>query len=732
MKGKQNLQRAIDTLYTRAQASTEETYTRLVLECFRVNDVDQAKRIQTHMDSHSHQPKDTFIQNRLLHLYAKSGKLSDARNLFDKMPRRDIISWNALLSAYSKTGSVKDLKGLFDQMPHRDSVSYNTLIRGLASNGLHSDAMEVFVKMQREGFEVTDYTIVIVLSLCSQLSNLKCGKQIHGRVVVDGKGGNTILYNALIDMYVKCGELYQGMWLFDHMDNKSIVSWNLMISGHLKGGQSMKCINLFRKMKASGLKSDDVTLSNVIRAYFDNGFIDKASNTFNSISEKDLILWTTMIVGYAQNGKEEEALVLFGKMLKQVKPDTFTLSSVISCCAKLASLCHGQVIHGKAFNLGFHNDLLVSSALINMYCKSGAIGDAWSIFSMMPTRNLVSWNSMICGYAQNGEDSKALSLYEQMLENVKPDAITFVGVLSACVHSGLVEEGQRYFDSISEIHKMTPTSDHYACMINLFGRSRKTAKILDLIKNMPHEPNSLVWSSLLSVSSSKGDLEHAEKAAKHLFRLEPSNAIPYIMLSNMYASCGKWDDVARIRSLMKENNVRKSAAYSWIEIDNTVHRFVSDDRTHPETKLIYEELDRLVKKFQEAGFSPDTKLVLHDVNEDEKFKSICYHSEKLALAFGLIKKPLGGTPIRIMKNIRTCGDCHRFMKETANDLDLACFTSSKETGKLRNMFLCHSDTAHINNLLPRNRISGLNKLFSSYSEKDGASHENKQPGEKGA
>ncbi|KAM7274814.1 hypothetical protein ACFE04_016680 [Oxalis oulophora] len=620
------------------------------------------RRIQTHMDSHSYQPKDTFLQNRLLHLYAESGKLSDARNLFDKMPKRDIISWNALLSACSKTGSVKDLKGLFDQMPHRDSVSYNTVIRGLASNGLHSDAMEVFVKMQREGFEVRDYTFVIVLSLCSQLPNLKCGKQIHGRIVVDGKGGNTILYNALIDMNVKCGELYQGRWFFDRMDNKSIVSWNLMISGYLKGGQSMKCINLFRKMKASGLKPDNV-------------------------------------------------------------------------------------IHGKAFNLGFHNDLLVSNALINMYCKYGAIEDAWSIFSMMPNRNLVSWNSMICGYAQNGQDSKALSLYEQMLENVKPDTITFVGVLSACVHSGLIEEEQRYFDSISEIHKMTPTSDHYACMINLLGRSGKTAKILELMKNMPHEPNSLVWSSLLSVSSSKGDIEHAEKAAKHLFRLEPSNAIPYIMLSNMYASCGKWDDVACIRSLMKENNVRKSAAYSWVEIDNTVHRFVSDDRTHPETKLIYEELDRLVKKFQEAGFSPDTKLVLHDVNEDEKFKSICYHSEKLALAFGLIKKPFGGTPIRIMKNIHTCGDCHRFMKfvsditgrqiilrdsnrETANHLDLACFTSFKETGKIEKHVHVHSNTSHINNLLPGNRISGLNKLFSSYPEKDGPIQENKQPREK--
>ncbi|XVE98109.1 hypothetical protein REPUB_Repub03eG0077000 [Reevesia pubescens] len=247
-------------------------------------------------------------------------------------------------------------------------------------------------------------------------------------------------------------------------------------------------------------------------------------------------------------------------------------------------------------------------------------------------------------------------------ENFKPDSITFLAVLSACNHAGLIEEGRGYFDSISKQHALVPTMDHYSCMINLLGRSGCMREAVDLIKNMLHEPNSLIWSSLLSVCAIKGDIEHGEMAAKCLFELDPLNAGPYIMLSNMYATCGRWEDVASVRSLMKSKNVKKFAAYSWIEIDSEVHKFVAEDRTHSETEMIYEELSRLIKKLLEAGFMPDTKLVLHNVMEEEKFASICYHSEKLALAFGLIKKSHATTPIRIMKNIRVCGDCHTFMK----------------------------------------------------------------------
>ncbi|KAA8523154.1 hypothetical protein F0562_009577 [Nyssa sinensis] len=663
MKAKVKLREAIDLLYSRGCANYE-AYTRLVLECVRYNDVDQAKRLQSHMDLHLYQPANTFLPNRLLHLFTKSGQLLDAQNLFDKMPYRDIFSYNAMLSAYSKLGSVEDLRAFFDKMPCRDSVSYNTMIAGLASNGCLSKALEVFIRMQKEGFEPTEYTHVSALNACSRTLDLKHGKQIHGRIVACNLERNVFVWNALTDLYAKCGEIDQARWLFDRTVNKNVVSWNSMISGYLKNGQPETCIDLFREMQLSGLKPDQVTVSNVLGAFFQNGYIDEARKTFSEVKEKDKICWTTMIVGYTQNGKEEDALMLFAEMLlESVRPDSFTISSVVSSCARLASLYHGQVVHGKALHMGVDGDLLVSSALVDMYSKCGEIKDAWVVFKMMSAKNTVSWNSMIIGYAQNGKDQEALALYEDMLqENLKPDNITFVGVLSACIHAGFTKRGQGYFHSISKLHGITPTLDHYACMINLLGRSGYVDKAVDLIKGMPHEPNCLIWSTLLSVCTMSGDIKHGEIAARRLFELDPLNAGPYIMLSNMYASCGRWKDVASIRSLMKDRKVKKFAAYSWIEIEGMVYKFVSEDRTHPESEKIYQELNRLIKKLQEAGFSPNTNLVLHDVGEVEKFESICYHSEKLALAFGLIRKPHGGAPMRIMKNIRVCGDCHMFMK----------------------------------------------------------------------
>ncbi|RZB95072.1 Pentatricopeptide repeat-containing protein [Glycine soja] len=458
VKVKQKLHQAIDLLYSHGPASFDD-YTRFVLHCARANDFIQAKRLQSHIELNLFQPKDSFIHNQLVHLYAKFGKLSDAQYVFDNMTKRNVYSWNALLSAYAKMGMVENLRVVFDQMPCYYSVSYNTLIACFASNGHSGNALKVLVRMQEDGFQA----------------------------------------NPL-----------------------------------------------------SGLKPDLVTVSNVLNAYFQCGHAYDARNLFSKLPKKDEICWTTMIVGYAQNGREEDAWMLFGDMLcRNVKPDSYTISSMVSSCAKLASLYHGQVVHGKVVVMGIDNNML--------------------IFETMPIQNVITWNAMILGYAQNG---------------------------------------QKYFDSISE-QQMTPTLDHYACMITLLGRSGRIDKAMDLIQGMPHEPNYHIWSTLLFVCA-KGDLKNAELAASLLFELDPHNAGPYIMLSNLYAACGKWKDVAVVRSLMKEKNAKKFAAYSWVEIQT----------------LSYTLWGR--KK------SLDPFLT----------------NEKLALAFALIRKPNGVAPIRIIKNVR--------------------------------------------------------------------------------
>ncbi|QHN95945.1 hypothetical protein HN51_043869 [Arachis hypogaea] len=659
---KQNLRQAIDFLYSRGLA-TSDSYTRHVLHCVRANDFVQAKRLQSHMQLHLFQPKDSFIHNQLLHLFAKCGKLSYARDLFDNMTHRDVYSWNALLSAYAKLGLVEDLCTVFDQMPVRDSVSYNTLIACFATNGHSGKALKILVRMQEDGFQLTQYSYVNALQACSMLLDLKLGKQIHGRVVISGCGDNTFVWNAITGVYAKCGDIHRARWFFDRMTHKNVVSWNLMISGYVKLGNHDECIRLFNKMKLLGLKPDQVTASIVINAYFQCGHVDDARKMFSEIPKKDEICWTTMIVGYAQNGREEDALMLFGDMLRRdVRPDSYTISSVVSSCAKLASLCHGQVVHGKVIVMGVDHSMLVSSALVDMYCKCGVTLDAWNIFGTMHFRNVITWNSMIHGYAQNGQPHEALALYERMLqENIKPDSISFVGVLSACINADMVAKGHEYFNSISE-HGMTPTLDHYACMVTLIGRSSSVDKAVDLIKCMPNEPDYLIWSTLLSICAKKGDIKNAELAAGHLFKLDPHNAGPYIMLSNLYAACGRWEKVGDVRSLMNKNNAKKFAAYSLVEVGIEVHKFVSEDRNHPAVKQIYDELNKLISILQQIGYNPDTNIVLHNVGQEEKFKSISYHSEKLALAFALIRRPNGIAPIRIIKNIRVCNDCHMFMK----------------------------------------------------------------------
>ncbi|XP_057421806.1 pentatricopeptide repeat-containing protein At4g16835, mitochondrial-like [Lotus japonicus] len=643
--------------------SLNDNYTRLVLHCLRTNDCIQAKKLESDMQLHHFKPEDTFIHNQLLHLYAKCGKLSDAQNLFDKMSHRDVNSWNALLSAYAKAGLVEHLYEVFDQMPRRDSVSYNTLITCFAKKRLSGRALRVLVRMQEDGFQLTQHTYVNALQACSQLLDFRLGKQVHGRVVVGNFVKNAFVWNALTDMYAKCGgDIDRARWLFDGMIEKNVVSWNLMISGYVKMGKLDECTQLFDEMQLFGLKPDQITVSNVLKAYIQSGRLDEARDMFSKMPEKDKICWTTMIAGYAQNGREEGALMLFGDMLRaSVRPDSFTISSVVSSCAKLASLCHGQVVHGKLILMGVDADMLVSSALVDMYCKCGVTLDAWDIFETMPVRNLITWNAMILGYAQNGQAQEALALYERMLQdNLKPDNISFVGILSACKNADMVKEGQKYFDSITE-RGMTPTLDHYACMVTLLGRSGSVDKAVDLIKGMPHKPDYLIWSALLSVCG-KDDMKIAELAASHLFRLDPQNAGPYIMLSNLYAACGMWKEKADVRSLMKNKCAKKFAAYSWVEVENEVHRFVSEDRTHPEVERIYDELNRLISKLRRIGYNPDTSHVLHNVGEEEKFRSISCHSEKLAVAYALIRKPNGVAPIRIMKNIRICNDCHAFMK----------------------------------------------------------------------
>jgi pentatricopeptide repeat protein len=297
-----------------------------------------------------------------------------------------------------------------------------------------------------------------------------------------------------------------------------------------------------------------------------------------------------------------------------------------------------------------------------MYAKCGRIGVARQVFDKMSSRDVGSWNAMILGYGIHGQGEDAVALFSQMQQTgTKPDHITFTAVLTACSHAGLVDQGWQYFECMKSDYGLVPKLEHYACLVDLLGRAGHLDEAHDIIKKMPLEPQSNVWGALLGACRIHGNIELGEQAAKHLFKLEPNNAGYYVLLSNIYAEAGRWEEVAKLRTMMKEREVKKQPGCSFIEVNREVQSFLVRDKTHPQSEKIYATLENVYGQMKKAGYVPNTNLVLHDVEEEMKEDILCSHSEKLAISFGIINTS-PGTPIRIMKNLRVCRDCHNATK----------------------------------------------------------------------
>ncbi|KAH9314913.1 hypothetical protein KI387_023540, partial [Taxus chinensis] len=357
---------------------------------------------------------------------------------------------------------------------------------------------------------------------------------------------------------------------------------------------------------------------------------------------------------YTHNGCCDETFALFREMqLSGLKPTHVTIASVIPACSQLTLLLYGKALHGCVLRSGFDLNAFVNSALIDMYAKSGAINLARQVFDRMSERDVVSWTAVITGYGLHGRSEDVLALFNEMNNSgTKPDHVTFVAVLSACSHAGLAIEAWRYFNLMSHDHNMTLGLEHYACMVDLLSRSGCLDEAYNFITSMPLEPNSGIWGVLLGACRIHCNVELGERVAEYLFKLDPRNEGYYVLLSNIYATAGKWDGVAKVRKMMKDRGLRKKPGCSWIEVNCRVHAFVGDDRLHPESEEIFAMLESLSKQIKSIGYVPDTSFVLDDVEDDkEKERVLSTHSEKLAISFGIIKtRP--GMPLRITKNLR--------------------------------------------------------------------------------
>ncbi|KAK9288849.1 hypothetical protein L1049_017315 [Liquidambar formosana] len=442
---------------------------------------------------------------------------------------------------------------------------------------------------------------------------------------------------------------------------------SLLVSSALAASAAIPCLHIGKEIHGhiirTGLDSDAVVWSALSDMYGKCGSIEEARHIFDKTVDRDVVSWTAMIGRYFEEKRSEEGFALFMNLIRSgIRPNEFTFAGVLNACADHAAEGLGKQVHGYMTRIGFDPFSFAASALVHMYSKCGNIETAKMVLKGMPYPDLVSWTSLISGCAQHGQPEEALQFFELLLKSgSQPDQITFVGVLFACTHAGLVDKGLEYFYSIKEKHGLTYTANHYACIIDLLARSGRFKEAEDIIDEMPIKPDKFLWASLLSGCRIHGNLELATQAAEALFEIEPENPATYITLANIYATAGMWDEVAKIRKTMDDRGVVKKPGLSWIEIKREVHVFLVGDTSHPNSKEIYEFLGELSKRMKEEGYVPDTNFVLHDVEEEQKEQNLFYHSEKLAVAFGIITTP-PGTPIKVFKNLRTCVDCHTAIK----------------------------------------------------------------------
>ncbi|KAK1426739.1 hypothetical protein QVD17_15418 [Tagetes erecta] len=450
---------------------------------------------------------------------------------------------------------------LFKEVYEPNVYLYNAIIKAHTHRHLNLFTVYLYKKMLKEAVFPDNFTYPFVVRSCGGICSLDLSKQVHGHVFKFGVGSNSVVVNSLLDMYVKCDGVDDAYKVFDEMSQRDVICWNSLLYGYIKLGQ-----------------------------------MKRARQLFDEMPERSVVSWTAMISGYARNGSNIDALQIFHMMqLDGVKPDWISLLSVLPACTQVGALELGKWIHFYAEKNGFLRRISLCNALIEMYAKSGNIDQAWQVFDNMVERDVISWSTMVVGLANHGKASEAIRLFQEMQKTaVKPNEITFVGLLSACAHAGLLQDGLRYFNSMTTDYSLEPGIEHYGCLVDLLGRTGCLDQAFELIKTMPMKPDSAIWGSLLSSCRIKGNADMAVIAMEHLLELEPEDVGNYVLLSNIYADLGRWDGVSRVRKLIRGKITSKKPGCSSIEVDNVVEEFVSGDESKPFSGEVYSMLRLLV------------------------------------------------------------------------------------------------------------------------------------------
>ncbi|XP_072964807.1 putative pentatricopeptide repeat-containing protein At3g15130 [Typha angustifolia] len=603
---------------------------------------DQALALFLEMQIEGHVP-DEFTFGSLLgsrdieiieELHAHITKLGLGNSLF---------TGSTLLDAYARCGKPQAAMKVFNSMSKKSRTTWNSIMNACFQNDMMHEGLDLYLQMGEQGVTPDEYTISIMLKAATTHSMMfNFGKLIHGLAVKFGLHTEATIGNSLITMYSKHKVASESWLVFSSISEPDIISWNSIAQTYIQNEQFEKSLSLFVEMKHAQIDPDKFTFISALTAcaslawqetgrvihsdlikrglslnkYIGSALIDMyskfllmhdARKVFNCIKNKDMIIWNSIISGYANSGHLDQVLNLLSSMRdEKMEPDNFTFATILAACANSSAMQLGRQVHGIILKSEPCTDTAVANTLITMYCRAGSIKEAEKIFSELSFKNEVSWTAMIGGLAHNGNSKEALEIFEQMQRaGVKPTEKTFLALFTACSYVvDMSSKAVEFFKMMKRLYGINPGIDHYACMVDILGRAGRLQEAEDLIKGMPFEPNALVWRILLSACRNYGDIERGERSMEMVVALEPSDSAAYVLLSNLYATVGNWNRVIEIRQLMKRKGVNKEPGKSWIELHNGIHEFIAGDLSHPKTDEIYSELVGLFRQLKDEGYTP--------------------------------------------------------------------------------------------------------------------------------